>query len=138
MQISEQPGKEQPESRSQAAALIVSRESGQPLVCLVTSRDTGRWIVPRGKVKRGEEPARCAEREALEEAGVIAHAAETPIAFISAGPGSAALVPLFLLEAAEILDNWPEKAQRKRVWETPVRAAQLAGDPNLVSVLLSL
>ena len=138
MHIPEQSGKQHSESRGQAAALIVSRQSGQQLVCFVTSRDTGRWIVPKGKVKRGEEPARCAEREALEEAGVIAHATEDALAFIGAGPAGTRLIPLFLLEAAEILEDWPEKAQRKRMWETPARAAQLVDDPNLVRVLLSL
>ena len=36
----------------------------------MTSRDTGRWIIPRGNIKPGVTPFRAAEQEAYEEAGV--------------------------------------------------------------------
>src|SRR5262249_33662947 len=38
---------------------------------LVTSRETRRWIIPKGWPKRGKSPYRSAAREAFEEAGVI-------------------------------------------------------------------
>jgi 8-oxo-dGTP pyrophosphatase MutT (NUDIX family) len=37
---------------------------------LITSRETGRWIVPKGWPMKGKKPHACAAREALEEAGV--------------------------------------------------------------------
>ena len=37
---------------------------------LITSRDTGRWVIPRGGIKKGFTAAQTAEREAYEEAGV--------------------------------------------------------------------
>jgi predicted NUDIX family NTP pyrophosphohydrolase len=39
-------------------------------VLLVTSRDTGRWMIPKGNIKAGEMPCKAAENEAYEEAGV--------------------------------------------------------------------
>src|SRR5580700_3178360 len=43
----------------------------QPEVMLVTSRETRRWIIPKGWPHKGKAPHRSAAREAFEEAGVI-------------------------------------------------------------------
>src|SRR3974377_1744448 len=37
---------------------------------LVTSRETRRWVIPKGWPKKGKSPHRLAAREAFEEAGV--------------------------------------------------------------------
>ncbi len=39
-------------------------------VLLITSRDTGRWIMPEGWPMVGEQDGRATEIEALEEAGL--------------------------------------------------------------------
>jgi predicted NUDIX family NTP pyrophosphohydrolase len=39
-------------------------------VLLVTSGDTGRWIISKENIKAGEMPCKAAENEAYEEAGV--------------------------------------------------------------------
>ena len=43
---------------------------GRIEVLLITSRDTGRWIIPKGWPMIGRKAHRAAEREAFEEAGV--------------------------------------------------------------------
>src|SRR6266436_5916091 len=40
-------------------------------VMLVTSRETQRWIIPKGWPQRGRAPYDSAAREAFEEAGVV-------------------------------------------------------------------
>ena len=40
---------------------------------LVTSRETGRWVIPKGWAIKGLKPADVAEREAYEEAGLVGH-----------------------------------------------------------------
>ncbi|MFK4980221.1 NUDIX domain-containing protein, partial [Klebsiella pneumoniae] len=40
-------------------------------VLLVTSRGTGRWVLPKGNMAKSERAHDAAAREALEEAGVI-------------------------------------------------------------------
>jgi 8-oxo-dGTP pyrophosphatase MutT (NUDIX family) len=40
-------------------------------VLLVTSRGTGRWVIPKGNSGKGEAAHAAAAREAEEEAGVI-------------------------------------------------------------------
>ena len=39
-------------------------------VLLVTSRETGRWVIPRGNIDSGTTPAEAAEKKAYEEAGL--------------------------------------------------------------------
>ncbi len=54
----------------QVAALPLQLFGGRLKVLLITSRDTGRWIMPKGWPMDGEQDWRAAEIEALEEAGV--------------------------------------------------------------------
>src|SRR5215468_11570993 len=50
---------------------------------LVTSRETRRWIIPKGWPKRGKSPHRSAAREAFEEAGVIGAVGRRPVGSFS-------------------------------------------------------
>jgi 8-oxo-dGTP pyrophosphatase MutT (NUDIX family) len=54
----------------QAGVIAYRIQDGKVRVLLMTSRDTGRWIIPRGNIKPGVTPCRAAEQEAYEEAGV--------------------------------------------------------------------
>jgi len=38
---------------------------------LLTSRETGRWVIPKGWPIKGRKPAEVARQEAYEEAGLI-------------------------------------------------------------------
>ena len=44
-------------------------KSGAPEILLVTTRQTKRWIIPKGWPIKGLKPAKSAAREAYEEAG---------------------------------------------------------------------
>src|SRR5271170_7842981 len=58
--------------RVQYAALPYRRKGRSPTeVLLVTSRETGRWIIPKGWPAKGKAPHKSAAREAREEAGVV-------------------------------------------------------------------
>src|SRR5271167_3938896 len=46
---------------------------------LITSRETGRWIIPKGWPIEGMKPAKSAAREAYEEAGVRGIVSTMPI-----------------------------------------------------------
>ena len=54
---------------NQAGVIAYRILDGKVRVLLVTSRDTGRWIIPKGNIKAGEMPCKAAENEAYEEAG---------------------------------------------------------------------
>src|ERR1700726_1179051 len=52
-------------------------------VMLVTSRETRRWIIPKGWPHKGKTPHRSAAREAFEEAGVVGAVGSRPVGSFS-------------------------------------------------------
>src|SRR5262245_33876619 len=48
---------------------IVVRDGPRPLIALVQRRKDDAWVLPKGKLKRKEEPIAAAEREVVEETG---------------------------------------------------------------------
>jgi 8-oxo-dGTP diphosphatase len=52
-----------------AAGGIVLREASPPLVAIVRLRKNKAWVLPKGKLKSGEEPLAAARREVMEETG---------------------------------------------------------------------
>jgi len=52
-----------------AAGGIVIREGRRPRIAIVQRSKDDRWVLPRGKLKRGEKATRGARREATEETG---------------------------------------------------------------------
>src|ERR1700709_521575 len=48
-------------------------ECGTPQVMLLTSRETHRWVIPRGWPMKRRKPAEVAIQEAYEEAGLVGH-----------------------------------------------------------------
>ena len=57
--------------KKQAAALCFVKEGGKKKVVLVTSRETKRWILPKGWIEDDLSGAEAAAIEAYEEAGVV-------------------------------------------------------------------
>ena len=45
-------------------------------IMLVSSRETGRWVLPKGWPMKGIKPHNSAAREALEEAGILGKVAK--------------------------------------------------------------
>ena len=55
---------------NQAGALAYRIRNAKLEVLLITSRERGRWIIPKGNIDAGTDPAEAAEKEAYEEAGI--------------------------------------------------------------------
>jgi 8-oxo-dGTP pyrophosphatase MutT (NUDIX family) len=126
----------------QVAALCVDSHDGK--VLLVTSRGTGRWIVPKGWPMPGRSLAEAATQEAWEEAGVRGRVAEMPMASYrydkqqDHGFAVPIEVRLFRLEVDELADDYPEAHERKRRWYSPKRAADLVTESGLKQVLRAM
>jgi hypothetical protein len=69
---------------------------------------------------------------------VIGCASADPIARIGIDAASIDRAPLFLLNVAEILDDWPERLMRQRRWQSAAEAMTMVDDTALISVLLTL
>ncbi|MDK1389926.1 NUDIX hydrolase [Sinorhizobium sp. 7-81] len=109
-------------------------EGNEPEVLLLTSRGTGRWIIPKGYLERNEQPHKCAKREALEEAGVTGKIGKKPIGsytYIKDSKRPPHMVSVFLMEFKDEVDDFREKGQRTRRWVSPLEAADLVVETEL-------
>ena len=129
--------------RQQFAALPVRTDhEGRLQVLLLTSRGTGRWIIPKGWPMRKRSPGSAAAREAFEEAGLEGTIeGDAPIGHYSyekgmdGGGKTSVRVGVFLLTVARQLSTWPEQAQRETRWCDPDEAAGLVAEPELADLL---
>lgn len=106
-------------------------------VLLITSRDTGRWIIPKGWPMPGLAPEAAAAQEAWEEAGVAG--AMDPVCLGRYGyqkiMGAEAQVPcavaVYSLQVLHLADAFPEVLERRRQWFAQDEAAALVLEPDL-------
>jgi 8-oxo-dGTP pyrophosphatase MutT (NUDIX family) len=131
--------------RLQYAALPLSWDAdGQRLVMLVTSRETRRWVIPKGWAEKDLAPHEVAAKEAREEAGLEGEIGREPVAayrYLKRLRGKKTVtceVTVFPLAVARQLDDWPEKGQRQTRWLAPAEAALLVDEGGLVALLLEL
>ncbi|WP_281983759.1 NUDIX hydrolase [Thalassorhabdomicrobium marinisediminis] len=128
--------------RTQFAALCYRIKHDKVQICLVTSRRSGRWIVPKGWPMDGETPADAAATEAFEEAGVRGKVHPRPAGVFSYNKTRAAdalpcLAVVYPLKVKKVLDDWPEAAERQRKWLPRKKAAALVSDPELAAIILN-
>ncbi|WP_093570761.1 NUDIX hydrolase [Methylobacterium sp. 174MFSha1.1] len=127
------------------AALPVRQAADGGLeVLLVTTRETRRWIPPKGWPMKGRKPYRAAAIEAQEEAGVTGQISKTPVGHYSYGKRLAGggVVPcqvaVYVLAVTDHLPNWREQGQRDVQWVSPEVAAMLVEEPELAALILDL
>jgi len=127
----------------QYAALPYRHANGLE-VLLLTSRDTGRWVLPKGWPMSGKGPASAAKREALEEAGVVGKIGKRSIGSfhypkrLADGATVTCEVHIFPLAVERQRARWLEQGQRNRQWFTPQEAAQAVHEPELAALLQAL
>lgn len=129
--------------RQQVGALPIRWTGDEPRVLLVTSRETQRWIIPKGWRMRGRTNAEAAAQEAFEEAGVRGKVRTKPIGrykYAKRLPGGVedCKITTYLLEVTEELDAFPEMADRNRSWFTLAQAIACADDEGLRGILRDL
>ncbi|MBX3358115.1 MAG: NUDIX hydrolase [Phycisphaeraceae bacterium] len=120
----------------QAAAVpIRMSRRGEPRVLLVTT-SSGQWGVPKGHVEDGEEHDECAQREAMEEAGVLGSMVLPHVGqFRYVRDAEVHRVRVYTMMVDELLSDWPEKGLRRRAWVTLREAQRLVARPGLRQVL---
>jgi 8-oxo-dGTP pyrophosphatase MutT (NUDIX family) len=131
--------------RVQYAALPYRRKGKSPTeVLLVTSRETGRWIIPKGWPAKGKAPHKSAAREAREEAGVVGTVKRRSLGAFSykkrlkSGKVVACEVQVFALKVKRQEARWLEKGERKLKWLPRTKAAKKVGDDVLGTIIRTL
>ena len=110
-------------------------------IMLITSRDTGRWVLPKGWPEAKEPLCEAAAREAGEEAGLrgtISHF-EAGRYFYAKALSSGEEVPcevlVFPLRVDRIADRWKEKRSRTRKWASCTEAVRMVNEPDLSQII---
>jgi 8-oxo-dGTP pyrophosphatase MutT (NUDIX family) len=116
----------------------------QPEVMLVTSRQTRRWIIPKGWPHKGKKPHHSAAREAFEEAGVVGAVSKDSIGSFSyqkrlrKGGVVDCEVRVFALEVKRQRKVWPEQREREVRWLSANVAAKTVREPMLSTIIRRL
>jgi 8-oxo-dGTP pyrophosphatase MutT (NUDIX family) len=111
---------------------------------LVTSRETRRWVIPKGWPKKGKSPHRLAAREAFEEAGVTGAIGRRSVGSFSYekrlknGGLIECEVRVFPLEVKRQSKQWPEMQERKIKWLSASKAAEKVKEPMLGKIIRRL
>lgn len=127
--------------RSQFAGLCYRVHNGKVQVLLVTSRGTGRWIIPKGWPMDGQTPAQSAATEAWEEAGVQGKAVDICLGLYSYRKmfedkdDMPCVAMVFPIKVKKLATKYPEAGQRKRKWVSRKKAASMVDEPELSRIL---
>ena len=116
-------------------------ESGTRQVMLLTSRETRRWVIPKGWPMKKRKPAEVASQEAYEEAGLIGHIVDKrPVGTFHYAKRLAngevlCRVRVFLFRVERQLEDWPEKNRRETKWFDAHEAASLVDEGGLAEII---
>lgn len=138
------PGKRAAKAGATATqyAALPYRLTNQLEILLVTSRETRRWVIPKGWPMKGKKPHAAAAREALEEAGVTGRIGKSALGVypyvkrLKNGAPAPCDVRVFPLEVLQERERWPEMGQRERRWFTVEGAAAAVDEPELAELIL--
>lgn len=110
-------------------------------ILLITSRETRRWVIPKGWPIPALSAAESAAQEAYEEAGIRGKMAAQAMGHYTYSKrlrGRAKKrfrIEVFAMEVTEVLDLWPEAHERKRQWLSPEEALALVEEPELAALI---
>ncbi len=127
--------------RLQVAALPWRKRDAAIEVMLITSRDTGRWVLPKGWPEAREPLCAAAAREAAEEAGLTGRISPLEIGryfyakALASGEEVPCEVPVFPLLVDSVAERWKEKRWRVRKWVPVTEAAAMVAEPDLGQII---
>jgi 8-oxo-dGTP pyrophosphatase MutT (NUDIX family) len=121
----------------QYAALPYRIEGRQVRILLITSRETKRWVIPKGWPMNGLKPQDAAATEAAEEAGIFGRAEMKPLGSyhylkrLKNDQSIAVQVIVFPFLVDRQAESFKEQHQRALKWFRYQRAAGLVAEPSL-------
>jgi 8-oxo-dGTP pyrophosphatase MutT (NUDIX family) len=127
----------------QYAALCYRIADDDLKILLITSRDSRRWIIPKGWAIKNLSGSGSAAREAYEEAGAIGRIDPAPFGtysyrkWLRGGFPVHCDVRVYSMEVDHLADAYPELDQRKRRWFTKNEAVSKVKEPQLRDLISS-
>jgi 8-oxo-dGTP pyrophosphatase MutT (NUDIX family) len=105
-------------------------------VCLITSSNGRRWVIPKGIIDPGHTAREAALQEAWEEAGLAGTLRGEPVGtYLYAKWGGTCHVTVFVMDVTDAAADWPERKVRQRRWVTVADALTLLEDRGLREIL---
>lgn len=132
-----------PTIRQVAALPVRKTQDGSLEVLLVTSRDTGRWVLPKGWPSRRLKDKDAAAREAKQEAGVVGKISSKPIGNyryrkLEGQSSHLVEVSVYILRVQKEKRRWREQTERERRWFPVAVAARCVRERKLRLLLKDL
>ena len=107
-------------------------------ICLITSSNGKRWIIPKGLIEPGQTAGETALQETWEEAGLVGVLNPEPVgSYLYDKWCGTCHVTVFLMEVHEVVQDWPEGNLRQRSWVSKASALSRIEDPGLLDILRS-
>lgn len=130
--------------RQQYAALCFryKDQSSDIEILVITSRDTGRWVIPKGWPMKRKEPFEAASIEAWQEAGVRGKVRKKPVGrytylkSLDDGDVAPCVVDVFQIEVDHIAERFRERGERSCQWVSPDEAARPVREVELKALLV--
>ncbi|HKL54507.1 MAG TPA: NUDIX hydrolase [Roseovarius sp.] len=135
------PAAPKTEVRTQFGGLCYRMRDGEPEILLVTSRGSGRWIIPKGWPMPGRTPTEMVLQEAWEEAGVHGTAHNLALGLYSytkdmePDRGLPCLVMVYPVLVKSLAADFPEAGQRRSKWMRRKKAARKVNEPELAHII---
>ncbi len=129
------------EVRTQFGALCWRVRNDKLQILLITSRGTGRWIIPKGWPMEGATPSEAAETEAFEEAGATGKMGTECLGIFSYSKGLGdvenlpCVVAVYPMKVEKLAREFPESNDRSRKWFSVKKAMQAVDEPELSEII---
>jgi 8-oxo-dGTP pyrophosphatase MutT (NUDIX family) len=105
-------------------------------ICLVTSSNGKRWVIPKGLIEPGQTAGETALQEAWEEAGLTGVLQSEPLgSYVYEKWCGLCHVTVFLMQVSEEAELWPERDLRRRSWVSLAGALERLDDAGLCDIL---
>lgn len=128
--------------KQQYGALCFRRGAKGIEVLVMTSRESGRWVIPKGWPMKKKKPYETAATEAWEEAGVRGEVGKkligryTYLKWLDNGDVAPCIVDVYPVQVLEQVTDFKERGQRVLAWVEPEEAARRVREIELKSLLV--
>ena len=100
----------------QSGVIPYRKKQGKIEVMLITSRNKGRWIIPKGVIESDLNPRESAAKEAFEEAGVQGDVHRKLLGIYKHRKwGDVCTVQIYAMKVRKVYRKWDE-TDREREW----------------------